>query len=106
MILGASHKGPFACKDIHSRLRTTFTNHDFKQFLKVFKENDCPTIGYWLRLFAADVVLFIEMFKKTAMQYYPNKTGVCKNAVSITGISMTKVLNKSLENGKKIELYA
>ena len=105
-MLGASHVGPVACKDFHSRLRTTFTNHEYKQFLKVFKENDCPTICDWLRLCAADVVLFIEMFTKTAMQYYPNKIGVCKNAVSIPGIPMTKILNKSLENGKKIELYA
>ena len=41
-----------------------------------------------------------------AGQYYPDKIDVCKDAVSIPGISMTYVLNKSLEKIKKLELYS
>ena len=48
---------------------------------------------------------FIEAFRKMAEQYYPNKIDVCKDAVSIPGISMTYVLNKSLKK-TKIELYS
>ena len=33
-----------------------------------------------------------------AGQYYPHKIDVCKDAVSIRGILMTYVLNKSLKN--------
>lgn len=41
-----------------------------------------------------------------AEQYYPDKIGTCKDAVSIPGISMTHVLHKSLERDEKLELYA
>ena len=49
---------------------------------------------------------YIEVFRKMAEQYYPDKTDVCKDAVSIPGISMAYVLNKSLEKNKKLELYS
>ena len=61
----------------------------------------------WLRVYnVADVVPFIEAFRKMAEQYYPDKIDVCKDAVSIRGISMTYVLNKSLEKTKGLELYS
>ena len=64
-------------------------------------------MGDWLRVYnVADVNLFIEVFRKMAEQYYPDKTDVCKDAVSIPGISMAYVLNKSLEKNKKLELYS
>ena len=50
----------------------------------------------------ADVVPFIEAFRKMAEHYYPNKIDVCKDAVSIPSISMTYVLNKSLEKTKSL----
>ena len=64
-------------------------------------------MGDRLRLYnVADVVLFIEAFRKMAEQYYPDKIDVCKDAVSIPGISMTYVLNESLEKNEKLELYS
>ena len=64
-------------------------------------------MGDWLQVYnVADVVSFIEAFRKMAGQYYPDKIDVCKDAVSIPGISMTYVLNKSLEKNKKLELYS
>ena len=58
--------------------------------LKLFKENDCTTMGGWLRVYNdANVVPFIEAFKKMAGQYYPDKIDVWKDAVSFPGISMT-----------------
>ena len=39
-----------------------------------------------------------------AGQYYPDKIDVCKAAVSIPGISMTYVLNKSFEKNKGLNL--
>ena len=41
-----------------------------------------------------------------AEHYYYDKIDVCKDAVSIPVISMTYVLNKSLEKNKKLELYS
>ena len=55
-------------------------------------------MGDWLRVYnVADVARFIEAFKRMAAQYYPNKIDLCKDVVGIPGISMTYVLNKSLE---------
>ena len=77
------------------------TRDEYKRFLKLFKANDCTTMGDWLRVYnAADVVPFIEAFKKMAEQYHPDKIDVCKDAVGIPGISVTYVLNKSLEKTK------
>ena len=41
-----------------------------------------------------------------AEQYYHDKIDLCKDAVSIPGISMTYVLNKSVEKNEKLELYS
>ena len=97
-----SHVGPVSYEDFYSNLKSSnITRDEYEQFLKLFKENDCTTMGDWLRVYnVADVVPFIEAFRKMAEQYYPDKIDVCKDAVSISGISMTYVLNKSLEKTK------
>ena len=62
-------------------------------------------MGDWLRVYnVADVVPFIEAFRKMAEQYYPYKIDVCKDAVGISGISITYVLSKSLKKNKRLEL--
>ena len=43
-----------------------------------------------------------EAFRKMAGQYYPDKIDLCKDRVSIPSISMTYVLNKSLEKTKAL----
>ena len=93
-----SQVGPVSYEDFYSSLKPTITRDEYKQFLKLFKENDCTTMGDWLRVYnVADVVPFIEAFRKMAGQYFPDKIVVCKGAVIIPGISMTYVLNKCLE---------
>ena len=96
-----SHVGPVNYEDFYSSLKPTITRDEYERFLRLFKENDCITMGDWLRVYnVADVVPFIEAFRKMAEQYYPDKFDVCNDAVSIPGISMTYVLNKSLEKTK------
>ena len=52
----------------------------------------------WLRVYnLADD----EAFRKMAGQYYLDKNDLCKDKVSIPGISMTYVLNKSLEKKQR-----
>ena len=98
-----SQVGPVSYEDFYSSLKPTITRDEYKQFLKLFKENDCTTMGDWLRAYN---VPFIEAFRKMAGQYYPDKIDVCKDAVSIPGISMTYVLNKSLKKNKGLKLYS
>ena len=96
-----SYVGPVSYEGFYSSIKSTIARNEYEQFLKLFKENDCTTMGNWLRVYnVADVVPFIVAFRKMAGQYYPNKIDVCKDAYSTPGISMTYVLNKSLEKNK------
>ena len=98
-----SHVGPVSYEDFYSSLKSTITRDEYERLLKLFKENDCTTMGDWLRVYnVADVAPFIEAFKKMAEQYYPYKIVVCKDVVTILGISMTYMLNKSLEKTKSL----
>ena len=84
-----SHVGPVSYEDFYSSLKPTITRDEYERFLKLVKENDCATKDDLLRVYnVADVVPFIETFKKMAEQYYRDKTDVYKDAVSIPGISM------------------
>ena len=97
-----SHVGPVSYEDFYSNLKPTITREEYKRFLTLFKENDCATMDDWLRVYnVADVVPFIKAFRKMAGQYHPDKIDVCKDAVSIPGISMIYVLKKSLKKKTK-----
>ena len=63
----------------------------------------------WVRAYSmADLTPFIEFLDKTQSQYYPDEIDMLKDAVSITGISMTNVLNKAVKVKKPDhpDLYA
>ena len=63
-------------------------------------------MGDWLQVYiVADVVPFIEAFRKMVEQYYPDKNDVCKDVVSIPGISMT-CPEQVPEKNKGLELYS
>ena len=102
-----NHVGPVSYEDFYSSLKPTITGDEYERFLKLFKAAHCTTMGDWLRIYnVADVVPFIEAFKKMAGQYYLDQIDVWKDAVSIPGILMTYVLNKPMEKNKGIELYS
>ena len=93
-----SHVVPFSYEDFYS-LKYTITRDEYGQLLKLQKKNDCTTMGNWLRVYN---VPFIEALKKMAKQYYTDNIEVCKDTVSIPGISMAYVLSKSLEKTKSL----
>ena len=82
-----SHVDRVSHEDFYSSLKPTFTRDEYKRFLKLFKENECTTMDYWLRVYnVADVVPFIEAFRKMA-GHYADKIDVCKGIASIPDIS-------------------
>ena len=82
-----SHVGPVSYEDFYSSLKSIITRDDYERFLKLFKENDCTTMGNWLWVYnVADVVPFIEAFRKMA-GHYADKIDVCKGIASIPDIS-------------------
>ena len=59
-----------------------------------------------LRYNIADVVPFVEAVEKTRKLYYSDKIDMLKDVVSISGLSMKYVLNKTLSMNKSLKLYA
>ena len=44
-----SHVSPVSYEDFYSSLRSSnITRDEYKRFLKLFKKNDCTTMGNWL----------------------------------------------------------
>ena len=63
-----SHVDWVSHEDFYSSLKSSnITRDEYEQFLKLIKENDCTTMGDWLRVYnVADFVPFIEAFRKMA----------------------------------------
>ena len=60
-----SHVGPVSYERFYSSLKPAITRDEYEQFLKLFKENDCTTMGDWLRVYnVADVAPFIELLRR------------------------------------------
>lgn len=61
-------------EDFYNGLKTTVAKNEYEQFLKIFKANDCITIGDWLQVYnGRDVVPFIEAFTEMAAKCYLDK---------------------------------
>ena len=69
-----SHVGPVNYEDFYISLKSAITKDKYEQFLKMFKENDCTTMGVWLWVYnVADVVPFNE-----ALGRWPGNTILIK----------------------------
>ena len=65
---------------------------------KTSVSEDAKTMMDWLKVYnEADIIPFIEAINNTHKQYYLDKIDMLKDVVSILGISVTYVLNKSLK---------
>ena len=76
-----NHVAPVSYEDFYSNLKSSnITRDEQEQFLKLFKENDCASMDDWFAagINVADVVSFIEAFRKMAEHYYPDKIDISK----------------------------
>ena len=90
-----------------SKWENTLSTGEYENFCAKFHKWECVTMMDWLREYnLADVVPFVEAVKRTQRQYYDNEIDILKDAVSIPGVSMRYVLNKSLKLNLGLELYA
>ena len=104
-----SHEGPVAHEHFYSSLsgKNTLSSEEYEEFCAEFHKRGCVTMMEWLREYnLADVVPFVEAVKKTRRQYCDDEIDILKDAVSIPGVSMRYVLNKSLKLNLDIEPYA
>ncbi|XP_057312292.1 uncharacterized protein LOC130653799 [Hydractinia symbiolongicarpus] len=104
-----THVGPVAYEHFYSSLigKNNLSPEEYETFRAEFYKRGCVTMMDWLREYnLADVEPFIEAVDKTRLQYYNDEIDILKDAVSIPGVSMRYVLNKSLRLNPKLELYA
>ena len=104
-----SHVGPVEYENFYSSLsgKNTLSPEEYEEFCAEFYRRGCVTMMDWLREYnLADVVPFMEAVDKTRRQYYDDEIDILKDAVSIPGVSMRYVLNKSLRLNPKLELYS
>ncbi|XP_057292550.1 uncharacterized protein LOC130621260 [Hydractinia symbiolongicarpus] len=104
-----NHVGPVAYEHFYSSLigKNTLSPKEYETFRAEFYKRGCVTMMDWLREYnLADVEPFIEAVDRTRLQYYDDEIDILKDAVSIPGVSMRYVLNKSLRLNPKLELYA
>ena len=101
-----SQVGPVPHCEFYSSLKgKNITTEEYEDFVSEFHKRGGVTMMDWLREYnLADVIPFIEALENTQNQYYPDEIDMLKDAVSISGISMTYVLNKALDMGG--DLYA
>ena len=93
-----TYVGPVAYSESYSRLKgsSTITREEYDKFVQEFSNRGCVTMMDWLKVYnEANVIPFTKALDKTR-RHYPDKIGMLKDAVSIPGISMTYVLNRSL----------
>ena len=93
-------------EDFYSSLKggETISQEQYQNFCEEFRKRGCETMEDWLEEYnLADIKPFINALEKTREQYYPDEIDLLKDAVSIPGISMNYVLNKSLKMKKKSE---
>ncbi|XP_057316834.1 uncharacterized protein LOC130657857 [Hydractinia symbiolongicarpus] len=103
-----THVGPVAYEHFYSSLsgKNALSLDGHETFRAEFYKRGCVTMMDWLREYnLADVEPFIEAVDKTRLQYYDDEIDILKDAVSIPGVSMRYVLNKSLRLNPKLELY-
>ena len=108
-IRDSSHEGPVSHEHFYSSKsgKNTLSTEEYEEFCAEFRKRGCVTMMDWLREYnLADVVPFVEAVKRTQRQYYDNEIDILKDAVSIPGVSMRYVLNKSLKLNLGLELYA
>ena len=85
-------------RGFYSKLKGNITRDEYDKFVQDFDEPGCKTMMDWLKVHnEANVIPFIEAVNKTRKQYYPDEINMLNDAVSIPGISMTYILNKSLK---------
>ena len=104
-----SHEGPVAHEHFYSSLsgKNTLSTEEYEEFCAKFHKWEWVTMMDWIRKYnLADVVPFVEAVKKTRRQYYEDEIDILKDTVSIPGVSMCHVLNKSLKLNPDIKLYA
>ena len=92
------HVGPVSHKAFYSKMKGNITSDEYDKFMHDFSKQGYKTMMDWLKGYnEANIIPFIEAVDKTHRQYYPDEINMLRNTVSIPGILMMYVLNKSLK---------
>ena len=93
---GKLSRGPPPIEVFTTRMKGPLDKEHYDGFLSKYQEEGCNNMGDWLRVYnLADVVPFVDCLKKEINKYIPFCIDICKDAVSIPGVSLRYVINQS-----------
>ena len=79
-----------------TRMKGPLDQEHYDGFLSKYQEEGCNNMGDWLRVYnLADVVPFVDCLQKEINKYIPFGIDICKDAVSIPGVSLRYLINQS-----------
>ena len=93
---GKLSQGPPPIEAFTTRMKGPLDEQSYDGFLTKYQEEGCENMGDWLKVYnLADVVPFVDCVKKEIEKYVPFGIDICKDAVSITGVSLRYLINQS-----------
>ena len=89
-------QGPPHIEAFTTRRKGPLDKEHYDRFLSKYREEGCDNMGDWLRVYnLADVVPFVDCLQKEINKYVPFGIDICKDAVSIPGVSLRYLINQS-----------
>ena len=93
---GKLSQGPPPIEAFTTRMKGPLDEQSYDGFLIKYQEEGCENMGDWLKVYnLADVVPFVDCVKKEIEKYVPFGIDICKDAVSIPGVSLRYLINQS-----------
>ena len=89
---------PVSLEAFYSKLEGNIMCDEYDKFVQDVSKQGCKMTMDWLKVYNnVNVIPFVKAIDKTCQHYYPDEITMLQDAVSIPGISMMYVLNKSLK---------
>ena len=89
-------QGPPPIEAFTTRMKGSLDKQSYDGFLSKYQEEGCKDMGDWMRVYnLADVVPFADCLQKEINKYVPFGIDICKDAVSIPGVSLRYLINQS-----------
>ena len=89
-------QGPPPIEAFTTRMKGPLDKEHYERFISKYQEEGCDNMGDWLRVYnSADVVPFVDCLQKEINKYVPFGIDICKDAVSIPGVSLRYLINQS-----------
>ena len=87
---GKLSQGPPPIEGFTTKMKGPLKKYKYDIFLSKYQEEGCENMGDWLRVYN-----FVDCLQKEINKYLPFGIDMCKDAVSIPGVSLRYLINSS-----------